>query len=205
VSVDEKQELQLTDELLEFAKARALHEAGRHCPPWVDRQDVVQQVMLGLLAKPPKYDLSKGVSEKTLIHTVVRRIVLKYVAREKKRAGRFMQPPWRKTAGKLDEDETPEYELPVELSRGGPPAEKKSINRRVELLSKSSTTDDVLEFIDNEESRALCRLVIECGGNVSEAARRLGLSEGTVRYRLRLLAPKLRAAGFRPFPDEEDA
>lgn len=202
--MDEKRELELTPELLEFAKGCALQEAGRHCPRWLDRQDVVQEVMLNLLAKPPRYDPSKGASEKTLLHTVVRRIVLKYVAREIRKAGRFEQPPWRTSQGEQDEDEAPKEELPVELSRGVPAAEKKSINRRVELLSKSWTTDDVLEFIDNEESKALCRLVLECGGNVSEAARRLRLSEGTVRYRLRLLAPRLRAAGFCPFPDAPD-
>lgn len=206
--MDEKRELELTPDLLEFAKACALQEAAKYCPRWMDRQDVVQQVMLGLLSKPPKYDPSKGASEKTLVHTVVRRIVLKYAAREQRRADRFVQPPWRMREGTPEEgdDEGLQEELPVELSRGTAP--KKAVNRRVELLSKSSTTDDVLEFIDSEESRALCRLVIECGGNVSEAARRLGLSEGTVRYRLRLLAPKLRKAGSNPFPDapdEEDA
>ena len=73
--MDEKRELELTPDLLEFAKACALQEAGKHCPAWVDRQDVVQEVMLGLLSKPPKYDPSKGASEKTLVHTLVRRIL----------------------------------------------------------------------------------------------------------------------------------
>jgi hypothetical protein len=38
---------------------------------------------------------------------------------------------------------------------------------------------------------------------MSAAARRLGVSEGTIRYRLKLLAPKLIAAGFNPFGMEE--
>ena len=82
-------------------------------------------------------------------------------------------------------DETPTMELITE--------------RRTVALTKSRwPLDDILQYIDNEDSRALCRLVIECDGNISEAARRLKLSEGTVRYRLKLLEPKLRAAGFDP-------
>lgn len=201
--MDEKRALQLTPELLELARSYAFQEAAKRCPRWMDYDDVVQDVMLNLLRMPPKYDPSKGASEKTLLHTVVQRIVLKYVAREMRRASRFAEPPRQKPEGEQEGDEAPEDELPVELSRGATP--KKTIDRRVELLRKSSTLDDILEFIDNEGSKALCGLVIECGGNVSEAARRLGLSEGTVRYRLRLLAPKLRAAGFCPFPHKEDA
>ncbi len=100
----ENHERQITDQLLEFTRTCALQEAGRHGSAWVDCQDVVQQVMLGLLAKPPKYDPSKGASEKTLIHTVVRRIVPKYVARESSgpaasssRHGGRRQASWWKT------------------------------------------------------------------------------------------------------------
>jgi len=205
--MDGKRELELTPELLEFAKACALQEARKYCPRWIDFDDVVGDVQLRLLKDPPKYDPSKGASVKTLLHTVVRRLVLKYASREKLRGERFMQVAERETAGEQEEEETPRDDFPVELGRGRD--RKKTVNRRVALLDKSSATDDVLQFIDNSETQALCRLVIECGGNVSEAARRLGLSEGTVRYRLRLLAPKLRAAGFHPvegmtWEDEEE-
>ena len=60
-------------------------------------------------------------------------------------------------------------------------------------------TEDVLDFIVDDSSRDLCRVVLECDGNVSAAARRLGVAEGTTRYRLKLLVPKLLAAGFEPF------
>lgn len=205
--MDEKRELELTAELLEFARACALQEARKFCSARVEYDDVVQEVLLKLLENPPKYDPSKGASEKTLLHTIVRRLVLKYVSREKRRGERLPQVVVRETAGEQDEEKAQDEAFPVELGRGRD--RKKTVNRRVALLDKFSATDDVLQFIDNSETQALCRLVIECGGNVSEAARRLGLSEGTVRYRLRLLAPKLRAAGFHPvegmtWEDEEE-
>jgi len=178
------QELELTSDLLAFAKAVALQEAQKHCPKYVDFDDVVQEVLLHLMSKPPKVDPAKGTA-KTLIHTIVQRAVLKYVQRQRRQAKRFMQAPEQVD----DQDEQPDLLDQDE-------------DRRVELQKKRWTTDDVLEFIDNEESRDLCRLVIECQGNLSEAARRLGLAEGTVRYRLKLLAPKLIAAGFNPFRKE---
>lgn len=179
-------EIELTDDLIEFAKAVALKEAHRHCPSHVDFRDVVQDALLQLLSKPPKYDPSKGASEKTLIYTVVQRAVLKYAASEFRYVGRFTQ---------LDEAEPKKPDDDEQLR-----PERDAVERRpVELTTKSSTTEDVLEFIDNEESRKLCRLYIECDNNVSETARRLGVAEGTVRYRLKMLGPKLIAAGFNPF------
>jgi len=181
------QELELTPDLLDYARAVALQEAKKRCPKHVDFGDVVQEALLHLMSKPPKYDPAKGASERTLIHTIVQRAVRKYVAREKRRAGRFMQAP--KPVRSKEQDDQPDLLDQDE-------------NRRRDLLKKRWTTDDVLEFIDNEESRELCRVVMECQGNMSESARRLGVSEGTVRYRLKLLAPKLLAAGFDPFRNE---
>lgn len=180
-------ELELTPDLLEYARAIALTEAKKRCPKYVVFGDAAQEAVLHLISKPPKFDPAKG-SAKTLIHTVIQRAVLKYVERERRHAGRFMQPDEPK--GGNDQDEAPD---PLDQAE----------NRRVKLQTKHWTTDDILEFIDNEDSRALCRLVIECDGNLSRTARRLGISEGTVRYRLRLLAPKLLARGFNPFNIEE--
>lgn len=180
-------ELELTPDLLAFAKAVALQEAQKHCPKYVDFDDVVQEALLHLMSKPPKVDPAKGTA-KTLIHTIVQRAVLKYVQRQRRQAKRFMQAP--EPAITDTPDDQPDL------------FEQQEEDRRVELQKKHWTTDDVLEFIDNEESRDLCRLVIECQGNLSEAARRLGLAEGTVRYRLKLLDPKLVAAGFNPFRKE---
>ncbi|GIX05030.1 MAG: hypothetical protein KatS3mg114_0899 [Planctomycetaceae bacterium] len=180
------QELELTPDLLAYARAVALKEAKRCCPKHVDFGDAVQEALLHLISKPPKVDPAKGTA-KTLIHTIVQRAVLKYLERQRRQARRLMQAP---EPVKTDEqDESPDL-----LEQGE--------DRRRELLTKRWTTDDVLEFIDNEESRALCRLFIDCQGNMSEVARRMGVSEGTVRYRLKLLAPKLIAAGFNPFTRE---
>lgn len=63
----------------------------------------------------------------------------------------------------------------------------------------AARVDEALELLDNEDSRKLCRLLIEHTGNRSEVARSLGISEGAVRYRMTLLMPKLLAVGFDPF------
>lgn len=181
-------ELELTSDLLEYAKKVALKEARKRCPQYIDCDDVAQDALLHLISKPPRYDPVRGAKPKTLIYTIIQRAVLKYIGRECKHAGRFVQMTEPTTV--LDTDE--------EGVGKGAHAEPK-MHRAADLRSSGFTTDDVLEFIDNEDSRALCRLVMECKGNVSEAARRMKLSEGTVRYRLKLLAPKLLAAGFNPF------
>ncbi|HOD83929.1 MAG: RNA polymerase sigma factor [Planctomycetes bacterium ADurb.Bin126] len=198
----EPQELKLTPDLLDYAKAVALKEAPKHCKPRLARPrgaksdlderpwaDVVQEAILQLLRRPPKFDPARGASPKTLIYTIVQRAVIKYGTRQAKHDERYRQPPDTVvlSEGLADEavDETPTMELITE-------------NRAAALTRSRWPLDDILQFIDNEDSRALCRLVIECDGNVSEAARRLKLSEGTVRYRLKLLEPKLRAAGFGP-------
>lgn len=180
------QELELTPDLLAFARSVALKEAKKCCPKYVDFGDAAQEAVLHLMSKPPKYDPAKGAAT-TLIHTIVQRAVLKYAQRERRQANRFMQAPEPVQADEQDEK---------------PDLLDQDEDRRVELQKKRWTTDDVLEFIDNEESRALCQLFIECQCNMSEVARRMGLSEGTVRYRLKLLAPKLLAAGFDPFRKE---
>jgi RNA polymerase sigma factor (sigma-70 family) len=182
----EPQELELTPDLLEYAKAVALKEAPKHCSPRVSYDDVIQEAILHLLSRPPKFDPTRGASPKTLIYTIVQRAVMKFATREGEAAGRlrpFPEPPVASKDG------------------GGDESEDQGIteNRAAALTRSRWPLDDILQYIDNEESRALCRLVIECGGNISEAARRLSLSEGTVRYRLKLLAPKLQAAGFDPF------
>ena len=182
----EPRELELTPDLLEYAKAVVLKEAQKRCPRYVDFDDVIQFAMLQLLRRPPKFDPSRGASPKTLIYTIVHRAVIKYAELEAKQARRFRQSS-----------------EPVEASRGGEgnePAHHGISERRTTELTRSRwNLDDILKYIDNEDSRGLCRLVIECKGNVSEAARCLELSEGTVRYRLKLLGPKLLAAGFDPF------
>jgi len=180
------QELKLTPDLLEYARAVALKEARNHCGRRVDYKDVVQEAILHLLSKPPKFDPSRGASVKTLIYTIIKRAVIRFAEREAKQVSRFKSFP-RGVVPSTDGD------------RAEPAHHQISEKRTAELTRSRWNLDDILKYIDNEDSRDLCRLVIECNGNLSEAARRLNLSEGTVRYRLKLLGPKLIAAGFDPF------
>ncbi len=184
-----KPELELTPDLIKSAKKFAYKLAKKRCPKHIDHDDAVQEALLKLVSNPPRYDSSRGAKETTLIYTVIDRAMIDYIKREnRKHADRFVQ---------LDELET-------RVSDGGDdddgnkPRTYIRIRRPGDLRGSGWTTDDILKFIDSEESRALCRLVIECGGNVSEAARRLKVREGTIRYRLRLLGPKMLAAGFNP-------
>ncbi len=212
------QEIVLTRDLLDYAKAVALQEAKKHCPPHVNFKDVIQEVHLNLVRNPPKHDPSRGASAKTLIHLVVQRTVLKFVARQCRQASRFKQfehfeskPIAKDRPGKLSQPiagtesgrKFMAHLQAAEEADDAPPRIGPSERRPVEYSVKGLTTDDVLQYVDCEESRELCRLVIECEGNLSEVARRLGKSEGTIRYRLKLLAPKLLAAGFNPFGQGE--
>lgn len=47
------QELELTQDLLDYAKAVALIEAQKRCPKYVEFDDVVQDALLHLMSKPP--------------------------------------------------------------------------------------------------------------------------------------------------------
>lgn len=163
-----KRELDLTGDLMEFAKATALKEAKRRCPQHIPFREIVQDVLLDLITRPPKYDPTKGASEKTLLHTAIRCLVSKRLARERKQVARF------EPTDQLD---------PIDHR-------KKS--------TAGLVLDDILRFIDCQSSRVLCRLFVECNGNRSQVARQLSMSEGAVRNRLKLLKPKLLAAGFNP-------
>ena len=188
------QELELTPDLFEYAKMSARTEAHRYCRLWgIDGEakrsvfdDAVQDALLHLVSKPPRFDPARGASPKTLIYTIVQRAVAKSMVRALKHAGRFQLTD--EPEADLDEDGEDDIRRRGDAGR---PENK--------LTRTEWTEDDILQFIDNEESRALCRLFIECDGNTSETARRMGMTEGTVRYRLKLLGPKLRAAGFDPF------
>src|SRR5689334_18917824 len=83
--------LELQGDLLEYAKSTALKEARRCCPKHLSPQDVAQETLLRLFAKPPQYDPMRGASEKTFLYTVIRSLVSKFVGRERKRDERFEQ------------------------------------------------------------------------------------------------------------------
>lgn len=174
-------ELELTPELIEYAHSVALHEAQKHCPKFVVYDDVAQDAVLELMRKPPKYDPTKGASKKTLVYTVVQRFVLKYRARQYRHASRNKQ---------VVEPKTGEHDDRRSALKAFALAEEVERHQDQMTVEDPSEEDDLLEFIVDEESLALCLLVLECEGNLSEAARRLGVAEGTVRYRLKMLAPK---------------
>jgi RNA polymerase sigma factor (sigma-70 family) len=182
--------LRLTPDLLEYAKAVALTEARKRCSQRVGYRDAVQEATLNLLKSAPHYDPAKGASAKTYIYTVVQWAVIKYAAREVRHAQWFKQ---------FDRP----LEAPVKAGKaasGHTFAPGQITDERKRELAW--TLDDILRYVDNEESRALCRLVVECKGSIRAAAKRLGVVEGTVRYRLGLLKPRLLAAGFNPFEEE---
>lgn len=183
-----KPELELTSDLIESANNFAYKLAKKRCPKHIDHDDAVQEALLKLISKPPRFDPARGAKPTTLIYTIIDRAIIDYIKREnKKHYDHFVHLDGMETVSDGGDDE----------ERDEPHTHIK-MRRPADYVETGWTTDDILEFIDNEESRALCRLVIECGGNISEAARQLGVREGTVRYRLKLLAPKLRAAGFNP-------
>lgn len=183
------QPIELTDELLEYARAVALKEAPKHCGPGVSFDEAAQQAVLQLIRKPPKYDPSRGASVKTLIYTIAQRAVIKFATREHKKLTRtFGQYPGQENeAAPIDptEEQVGKYQ---QVTGAGP----------TKHAALSAAVEHMLRFIDNEDSRTLCLLVLECKGNYSEVARRLGVVEGTIRRRLKVLQPKLRAAGFKP-------
>ena len=170
----EKRDITLTDDLLEYAKAVALKMAKRFRLPREVYDDAVQEAHHELHRRPVRFDPAKGGSEKTLIYTVVERAVLKFVKDENETTTRFEPTDAQEIQEQAEEWETGE--------------------RR-----ETWTLGEILQYIDNDDNRALCELVVQCKGNISEAARQLGLTEGTVRKRLRVLGPKLLAAGFDPF------
>jgi DNA-directed RNA polymerase specialized sigma24 family protein len=180
-------ELELTPDLLDFARRVAFKEAQKRCRPGVDHDDAAQQALLHLIAKPPRWDPTRGASPKTLIHTIVQRAVLKFAEREG-RAVRELKP--------LREDSDAGQKA-TDGVYPDPAGQEIAQNRTVGLSQSFWTKENVLDFIDNESSRETCRVIMESGGNVSEAARRLGRSESAIRTRIDVLLPKLLATDFK--------
>jgi len=58
-----------------------------------------------------------------------------------------------------------------------------------------------MDYIVDDETRQMCFLMMEHDSNVSEVARSMDVTEGTIRHRLKSLRGKLRAAGFDPFAE----
>lgn len=195
MSDGEPYELEMTPDRVDYVNRIARMEAGNYCSEFVSEDDVVQEVLLNLLRKPPKYNPQKGASEKTFLHTAVKYIVMKYSEREARQAKRNRQLKKRQPDPSESEHDKPI--TPVDRQK----REFVELRPR-DLTWKGLTADDVLRYIDDPASKHLCITVIDCEGNMSAAARRLGVVEGTVRHRLKMLGPKLIAAGFNPFREE---
>jgi len=188
-------ELKLTPELIEFVEQVVLKEAPKHCGPRVSYDDAEQEALLQLLHSQIRFDPSRGASEKTLIYTIVKRAVMRFATREANKLRRLRPLP--KSVGASDRAEGVYAD-----ATSSDPRPDKSESHAVELERSRWTMDSILMSFGDEASRTFCRTFIECDGNVSEMARRLGLPESTVRYRRGVLWPKLQrellAAGFEP-------
>ncbi|MBM3853360.1 MAG: hypothetical protein FJ399_09410, partial [Verrucomicrobia bacterium] len=92
-------ELELTPDLLDYARRVGLKVAAEHCGPRVSYDDAAHEAVLHLMSSPPKYDPSRGASPKTLIYTIVQRAVIKFAVREAIRVGRFKALPQSTDAG----------------------------------------------------------------------------------------------------------
>ena len=68
----------------------------------------------------------------------------------------------------------------------------------IKAKAKRLKLKDILAALDDEASRGLCRLYVAHNGNVSKVAKQAGVTEGTVRYRLKALGPRMIKAGFGP-------
>ncbi|MFN7021729.1 MAG: sigma factor [Phycisphaerales bacterium] len=186
-------ELNLTPDLLDYARRVAFKEARKRCRPGVDHDDAAQQALLHLIAKPPTWDPARGATPKSLVYTVIQRAVMKFAVRERKTVRKFEPLRPASDAGHKATDGVYPDPSGTEIAR----------NRTVGLSQSFWTKEDVLDFIDNETSRETCRVIMESGGNISEAARRLGRTEGAIRSRLNVLLPKLLATGFKVVSEGE--
>lgn len=183
-----QRELELTPELLDYAQRVAMREARKVCPKDAC-DDVVQGALFNLIRWPPRFDPARGTTERTFLHSCVLVAVRKAARTMSRQSESFRQSPGQtpNAAG----DETPANE-PVAFK-----------SWQAQRLANEEALEDLLAYVVDEQSRALARTLVECDGNVSETARRLGISEGTVRYRIGLLRPRLRLAGFDPFRQED--
>lgn len=187
--------LEMTPDRLDLVRRAARKETRKRCSEFVDVRDVIQHVHLELLRRPLKYDPRNKATEKTYLWAAVRYIVINYAKREARQAERH-----RQLKNRQPEAVESEHDKPVKpMDR----QKREFIELRPrDLTWKGLTADDILQYIDDPSSRHLCKTVLNCVGNMSEAGRRLRIPESTVRSRLKVLGPKLLAAGFNPYRQE---
>lgn len=176
--------LELTPDRIAYARRVAIATAKKCCGPRIVYDDAVGQAMLHLMRALPTYDPSRKAAPETWIFTVVSLAVIKYAKREKAKLDRL-----RFIDGPSGEPKEPTQEQETALGRwhGRWPVDHQAAAARVE---------EALDLIDNEQSKRMCRLLIEHNGNRSEVARQMGISEGAVRGRINVLRPKFLAMGF---------
>lgn len=184
--------LELTPDLIEYAKGLAAVMVTHQWDSRVATEDVVGQIMLHLIRALPDYDPSRGLAPKSWVHMVVAKAVPKYAGREWKKVKRLRPLP-----GSKDAPAEPTTDQATALGRwhGRWPADYEAAAARVE---------EALDLIDNEESKRMCRLLIEHNGNRSAVAREMKIDEGTVRYRIeKILQPKMLSIGFDLFSERD--
>ncbi len=138
---------------------------------YIDRDDLLQHVTHHAIREAQKFNATRGASFTTFLFLVVRTGMSKYLTRERERC-EIAQP--------YKGDVHDEIVRPKPLAFESP---------------------SFMDYIDDDETRKMCFLMMEHDNNQSEVARCMNVTEGTIRYRLDLLRGKLRAAGFDPFAE----
>ena len=162
--------IELTDDLIDYIEATTVKVASRVLPKHIDLADVKQHILLHVVRQPPKFDPTKNVDVKTLLHLFVKCRVLNYAASLKRLGNEAAFDS--DIHGNAYRDAEPNIDQP-----------------------------SFMDYIVDDEIRRMCLLMMEHDANVSEVARSLGVTEGTIRHRLKSLRGKLRAAGFDPFAE----
>ena len=165
--------VELTDDLIDYVRKSTILVASKRLPKHVDLEDVVQHVLLSLVSRPPKFDANRGAKLETFVYGIIKRLVLNYAVTMAPDLGR----------GRSFEPEL----------HGG----------HCFTAAPNFDQPSFMDYIDCEETRQMCLLMIEHKNNRSKVARRMNVTEGLIRYRLNRLQAKLRAAGFDPFKEDD--
>lgn len=183
----ERPRLVVDDELAKFIHKHALKIANWRCPKHIEPDDVAQEVAFGLIRKPPRFDPDGKADVEQFLKSCIRTRICSALRKEGRFALRHGQVVEEK---QCDKDDVKKKDKTVSLH---------DTIRPFEMHLTELTKQDVITHIDCDSSRALCLLFLECKGVRVEVARRMGVSEGTVRYRLKKLEAGLLSKGFKPF------
>lgn len=188
----ERPRIQITEKLAEFIHEQALIAATWRCPEYIDPNDVAQAVAFVLIRRPPRFDPNGKANVETFLKSCIRNRVHSAIRKE----GRFSLRQAQVIEDKQRDEEDVKKDVRSPSLHNG--------ERPFQQDIKEFTPEDVFRYIDCDSSRALCILYLECKANMSEVARRMGVSEGTIRYRLKRLAPILLQADLKPFLNPQE-